>query len=385
MNVSDNSNDNMDDANAVDTSMSNTQIPINHANGVNSKLRELLRACSKKSNGVKVNMFIDIFNQLIKLGDPKHKFTTLIDNNKPCWFKYINNYCSYVNPVILRCILCKYLNTGVHNGYNWRSKINLITPDDLKSYSKNKHCILKLSTDLPNIDMHIIGFNTRGGWRVSDKMSLEYMDTVGQYSPIVLKDDDKLYNYYDRDGHICTRPFHKDLGGLKYKKLTKLVWSYGFYIKLYHVNISEYLNIGISNYGRSKMCNNVKWSCVKDSKFPSWIKNASIEKKMSDTLLITMSFKDNKWQYTDGNTIYPTVQQTNNTCIFEEFKHVVSGDLFCIFNKLKGMGDTELVSDTIRYNTYMRLVNNYIPLSYFDLRQAANDPDHQHDVSVILE
>jgi len=269
-------------------------------------LQHLYKLCDKEK--CTVDEFKYIFIKLlcgdycVKQYDEKHK--------QPNYIKYVKQYQPYVNPYSIREYVCNHINNELYKA----------NPDTL-SYNDG-YDIITIPLLFNCLEIHIVGFNSRGGFKYNKQTSLNDL------------------NIYD-----------------------KIIFSYGFYIKLYNTKDKEYLVIGNVN-SVDKNIDHMQWGYPNNMDSPFWLLKNKPLMINTKVMLITLNYNDNTgWHYSDNNTIYPTINnKLNNGNKFKLLKHIVCGDLFCIKNKLMSMDDGDILDETIRYNTKKRLEISYLPI-----------------------
>jgi hypothetical protein len=256
--------------------------------------------------------------------------------------RYEGQYRSYINPSRIRNILVEHLNR------------HSISPEEFKKNDMQKTEMIK--TDDPDVYIQLLACNSRGGFK----------------SP--------------KSGIICE------------EKMEKVIYSYGFYVKLFQDKYSKFLPIGETNAQKVSLdSDRVEWGYAGGAKYPSWIEHSELsvdyESKPkavveTDKLLITLKYnnkakyndggKKMTWSFTNLNTMYPVNNLKLNRLrldVFHWLEHEVAGDLFCIYERLKKKAmergvDRDLdkwhaeckqFSITVKYNTLRRLENVYLP------------------------
>jgi len=308
-------------------------------------MKELKEVCridwSKASTDIHGYQYV--YNLLTRLINEEFYGMNPFKNNILPKDRYEGQYRSYINPNRIRSILVDHLNR------------HSISPEEFKKNDMQKTEMIK--TDDSDVYIQLLACNSRGGFK-----------------PIIS----------DNKGD---------------EKLEEIIYSYGFYVKLFHNKLEKFIPIGETNAQKVSLdSDRVEWGYVDGAKYPSWIEQSEIsvnyESKSksvveTDKLLITLKY-NNKAKYTDGgkkmtwsftnfNTMYPVNNLKVNRLrddVFHWLEHEVAGDLFCVYERLKKKATTSSssvdealewekespqFSTTVKYNTLRRLKNVYLP------------------------
>ena len=247
----------------------------------------------------------DFYDALINL--EKNKNTKTIDSSNH--EKHLSNFNDGLNVEHIRDTICYFLNS------------NSINPESIKD-----SVVIKIPI-LDNKFVYIVGYASRGGYKPDNDWSTN-------------------------ENHKCQ----------------KITFSHGLYICITKSD-NTITFLGKQNIKRVNYLEG-EWFCGDGNKFSSWYTDKTCDHEfLTNTMLITLSYKENKWQFSKMNTMYPTesidslkyISVITDDLKISNMGHQVSGDLLCILGHPSFKNPQDKTLEILKYNTFLRLKNRYLP------------------------
>jgi hypothetical protein len=236
----------------------------------------------------------------------KNKKTKTIDSSNHK--KHLSNFNDELNVEYIRETICHFLNS------------NSINPESMKD-----NVVIKIPI-LDNKFAYIVGYASRGGFKPDNDWSTN-------------------------ENHKCQ----------------KITFSHGLYICITKSD-NTITFLGKKNIKRTNYLEG-EWFCGEGNKFSSWYTDKTCDNNLTNTMLITLSYKENKWQFSKMNTMYPTesidslkyISTITDDLKIYDMGHQVAGDLLCILGHPSFKNPQDKTLEVLKYNTFLRLKNRYLP------------------------